>query len=373
MIDRTVMAMLIVSAAVGAVGCSTGADEARIGAATVEPELLSRVSRVGPVPVVIDPSRPYHTSRGASSRAAPPRPFPGAVAAVTPDVRDEVESMIRGYLRDFNRHDTAAVVAHWSEGGVNLDVDSGESTAGRAAVREVFAALFAEDDEATIDIDLQAIRPVRRDVAVVDGTSTVRFGDGTRAGSRFSAVLVKEGGHWLLDSVRESARPEAAADQPLDQLAWLVGTWQDPRPGMAAVTRCFWSAGRAFLIRTHAVSGAAAAGAAAAGIPALLPDAEAVEREVTEIIGWDPENQVIRSWVFTSAGRFADGTWTRAGDGWRVRLEGRGGDTGRSCECVLTRRGPDAVSVSSISSGLGDRADLTGDLAPACDVVRVVR
>mgnify|MGYP006274743079 CR=1 FL=1 len=369
MIDRTLTAMVLACAAFVAAGCSTGGNEARIGAAKVEPELLPRETRAasGPVPVVIDPARPYHSSRGVSGRTAP-QPFPGtlAVGAVSADLRDEVATMIGGYLRDFNRHDTVAVAAHWTEGAENLDLDSGETTAGRAAVREVFAALFAEDDEATIDIDVQAIRPVRRDVAIVDGTSTVRFGDGARAGSRFSAVMVKQGGRWLLDSVRESARPEAAnSERPLDQLAWLVGTWHDPRPGMSATTRCFWSAGRAFLIRTHAVSGVAAAGETAAGIPALLPDADAAEREVTEIIGWDPESQLIRSWVFTSAGRFAEGTWSRAGDGWRVRFEGRGGDSGRSCECVLTRRGPAKVSVS------GGRDGLAADLTPVCDVVRV--
>lgn len=372
MIDRMTTGLLVVSVAMAAVGCSTGIDEARIGAARVEPELLPRAARVasGRVPVVIGPARPYHTSRGVSARPAPPRPFPGAALADTraAGVRNEVEAMIGGYLRDFNRHDTAAVAAHWTEAAENLDLDSGETTAGRVAVRQAFAALFAEDDGATIDIAVEAIRPVRHDVAVVDGTTTVHFGDGTRAGSRFSAVTVKQGDRWMLDSVRESARHEAAgAGRPLDQLAWLVGSWQDPRPGMSASTQCFWSAGRAFLIRTHAVSGHAAAGEVGAGIPALLSEVEIAEREVTELIGWDPERQLIRSWVFTSTGRFAEGTWTRAADGWRVRLEGRGSDSGRSCESLITRRGPDAVAVS------GGRDGLAAELVPVGDVVRVAR
>lgn len=371
MIDRTWIGMVLSAAAIAAAGCSTGVDEARIGGARVEPELLPRASRLatGPVPVIIDPARPYRTSRGGP-RPAAPRTLPGAgfAGAAPADLRAEVESMLGGYLGDFNRHDTAAVAAHWTEGGENLDLDSGEVTAGRAAVRDVFAALFAEDDEATIDIDVEAIRPVRHDVAVVDGTSTVRFGDGSRAGSRFSAVLVRQSGRWMLDSVRESARPEAAVpERPLEQLAWLVGSWRDPRPGMAASTTCFWSAGHAFLVRTHAVSGSAAAGEAVAGIPALLPEVEAAEREVTEIIGWDPDGQLIRSWVFTSAGRFAEGTWTRSGAGWRVRLEGRGADTGRSGEWVITRRGSEAISVS------GGRDGLAAELTPVCDVVRVGR
>jgi len=361
---------LVWAAMIMAAGCSTGPGESPIGAVRVEPELTPRSARgaFGPVPVVIESSRPYHTSRGVSPGKVAPRRFPGASLAgdAPAGLRAEVEAMLGDYLHAFNRHDTVAVAAHWTEQGENLDLDTGETTVGRAAVREVFAALFDEDAAAAIDIDVHAVRPVRRDVAVVDGTSTVLFGDGSRAGSRFSAVMVRQDGRWMLDSVRESARPDVSVDgRPLDRLAWLLGAWEDPRPGMAASTTCFWSAGRAFLIRTHAVSGGAPAGEAADGIPALLPEADVVEREVTEIIGWDPDSQLIRSWVFTSAGRFAEGTWTQTADGWRVRLEGRGADMGRACECILTRRGPDAVTVS------GARDGLAADLTPVCDVVRV--
>ena len=370
MIDRTLMGGAIVSVAmIVATGCSTGSNDARIGSARVEPELIPRSasSVSGPVPVVINQSQPYHTSRGVAQRPVAPRRLSGAHAGDAPaGLQAEVDAMLGSYLRDFNRHDTVAVASHWTERGENLDLDSGETTAGREAVREVFAALFNEDADAAIDIDVQSIRPVRRDVAVVDGTSTVRFGDGARAGSRFSAVMVRQDGRWMLDSVRESARSDISGDErPLDQLAWLLGTWEDPRPGMAASTKCFWSAGRAFLIRTHAVSGLAAAGDSSASIPALLPEAEAAEREVTEIIGWDPDSQVIRSWVFTSAGRFAEGTWSRTNEGWRVRFEGRGADMGRVSECVLASRGPDAMAVS------GARDGLAADLTPVCDVVRV--
>jgi len=358
---------VVMVAVVMAAGCSTGPSESRIGAARVEPELIPRLTRgaSGSVPVVIESSRPYHTSRGVAPRPDAPRRL--SLAGDAPaGLQAELETMLGEYLRDFNRHDTVAVASHWTEQGENLDLDSGETTAGREAVREVFAALFNQDADAAIDIDVQSIRQVRRDVAVVDGTSTVRFGDGARAGSRFSAVMVRQDGRWMLDSVRESARPDATSDErPLDQLAWLLGTWEDPRPGMAASTKCFWSAGRAFLIRTHAVSGLAAAGDSSASIPALLPEAEAAEREVTEIIGWDPDSQVIRSWVFTSAGRFAEGTWSRTNEGWRVRFEGRGADMGRVSECVLASRGPDAMAVS------GARDGLAADLTPVCDVIRV--
>jgi hypothetical protein len=137
-----------------------------------------------------------------------------------------------------------------------------------------------------------------------------------------------------------------------------------------ASTRCFWSAGRAFLIRNHAVTTGVADRGPVAGrddIPGLLATADPVEREVTEIIGWDPESQAIRSWVFTSAGTFAEGIWTREADGWKVRIEGRGSDAGQTTEWLITRRGDDEFAVR------GNRSGFAAHLMPVSDFVRTDR
>lgn len=389
MIDRTWTFVAVAAGGMmmgGFVGCSSADRE--LGRARVEPELsrpsVSRqrppAGKPGRVPVVIADPRPYRDSARAvaGSRQEPRRLVPAlptrpdAAAAASSAAAGGIRDMLTSYLRSFNRHDSSALVAHWSASGESVDLDSGEVTAGREAVREVFAALFAEDHEATIDIDVQSIRTVRADVAVVDGTSRITFGDGDRAGSRFSAVVVRQDDRWLLESVRESAIT-AAADpvRPLDQLAWLVGTWEDVGPGMTATTRCFWSAGQAFLIRTHAVEADRTAEprpeAGDGRIPGLLPAADVADREVTEIIGWDPESQSLRSWIFTSAGRFAEGVWERDGDAWKVRIEGRGADTGRACGGTVVRVGADEVSFRGETSGLA------AALVPVCDFVRIAR
>jgi uncharacterized protein (TIGR02246 family) len=282
----------------------------------------------------------------------------------------EIRSMLRSYLRAFNRHDPAALAAHWTDAGESVDLVSGEVTAGRDAVRDVFAALFAEDTAATIDIDVQAIRPVRDDVAVVDGVTLITFADGQPAGSRFSAVVVREDGRWMLESVRETAH-QVASQRPLDALAWLVGSWEDEGDGVTASTQCFWSVGRGFLVRTHSVSTTEPPRPLpAAGddrIPGLLPPGTSSPRELTEIIGWDPERRSIRSWLFTSAGRFAEGTWTRAGDSWTVHVEGRGADEGSAVLCTLESTGPDGLTLRCDSGSLADL------LPPACGFVRTAR
>lgn len=281
----------------------------------------------------------------------------------------EIRDMLRSYLRAFNRHDPAALAAHWSPAGESVDLDTGTVTAGREAVHDVFSALFETDDATEIDIDVQSIRPVRDDVAVVDGVTLLSFAGAPPAGSRFSAVVVRDGGRWMLHSVRETAHSAPApAGRPLDALEWLVGAWENVGDGVTASTQCTWSAGRGFLVRSHALTAAAPVAAAdAPGVPGLLPPGDAGPRELTEIIGWDPDRRAIRSWLFTSGGRFAEGTWTRHGQSWNVRIEGRGRDEGLAGECTITPVGADEITVRCDSDAVADLAP------PACDFLRTAR
>lgn len=349
----------------------------------VSPEAVRRAIR--PIPEVISKPKPFRLAESfrddavlqvvASTDVPVTRQisFPAAPFSINPPATAErgsshdaaeIRGMMRTYLEAFNRHDTAELAAHWSPDAESVDLDSGLKTQGREAVAGVFAALFARDAAAAIDIDIESIKPVRNDVAVVDGVSRLSFDDASHASSRFSAVVVRDGGRWVLSSVRESAASAPAdARQPLDQLEWLVGSWEDIDEACTAATHCSWNGQRSFITRSHVVTADAGHADAANGIPALLPAAGAA-REISEIIGWDPELRQIRSWVFSSDGRFAEGLWTRTGESWEVRYEGRGADSGDSCLCTIQRLGADELVISCEPSPLAEI------LPPAADFVR---
>lgn len=314
-----------------------------------------------------DLPRTQHVSFPAAPFTAIPATGAADVSASEAAETMEIRRMMQSYLKAFNRHDTAALAAHWSDSGESIDLDSGEKTTGRDAVAGVFATLFEQDTSAAIDIDIESIRPIRDDVAVVDGVSLLSFDDATIASSRFSAVVVREAGTWVLSSVRETAAsaPQAIRrpSAQLDQLEWLVGSWEDVSEELVATTRCSWNAGRSFLTRSHISAPEATSSSTADGIPALLP-ADGSAREISEIIGWDPDRRQIRSWVFTSDGRFAEGVWNRTGDSWEVRYEGRGADEGTACTFTISRPGPDEIVIRC------EPSSLTEILPPATDFVR---
>lgn len=402
--------VLPVAMALALSGCGSSgvAPPSRLGSLAVEPELLATTSaephrHTGAVPEVIARPKPFRladvAAKGRASlepatmagrlgaadlampvqqvAAAEPVAEPAPLATATQAAESasprvaEIRDMLTGYLRAFNRHDAAAAAAHWAATAENVNLDTGEVTRGREAVRKVFAALFEVDSEAAIDIDVDAIRPLRDDVAVVDGVSRVSYSDGDVAGSRFSAVVIREDDDWRLASVRETAAAvEPRPARPLDELAWLVGSWEDVGDGVIASSQGVWSAHRGFLVRTHVATPddhpAARPAAGDTGIPGLLPAAGG-RRELTEIIGWDPEREAIRSWIFSADGRFAEGTWTREADGWTVRIEGRGRDAGRSATCTVAADGADGLVLRCEGEGL------EGLLPPACGYTRTAR
>jgi len=350
---------------------------------------------VRPIPEVIAKAKPFRMSQ-MNTTVADPRPTRAAISsgietvsavmppqaqprsATGPDVSG-ITRMMQSYLQAFNHHDSAALAAHWSTAGENIDLDSGETTAGREAVREVFAALFEQDSGAMIDIDIASIRPLRDDVAVVDGVSRISFSDAPPSSSRFSAVLVNQDGRWMLESVRESTASTQRADtesaraeptRPLDALAWLVGSWEDVGEGVTASTHCFWSTNKAFLIRSHLISADAVPEQRPlpgdSRIPGLLPAGPAGSREITEIIGWDQERGQIRSWLFTSDGQSAEGSWSRSLEEnvWTVRVSG---PAASECVLTLTRMGPDELACRCST---GECAEM---MPPACDFVRTAR
>ncbi len=337
---------------------------------------------IRPIPEVISKPRLFELPPSIIARLPPsearqvePIEFPSAESPAT----EEVRSTIRDYVAALRKRDVASLVSHWSESGESIDLDSGESTKGRESIGRVFASLFEREVDADVRVDLTAVRPIRDDVAIVDGFSTLACAGERPARSRFSAVLAKQNGRWLLESVREAAMPVSGhADivKPLSRLRWLLGHWESTGRGdQASSTHCFWSARNAYLVRSHVVSDAASAGKEEGDkvVSYETPAGREGDREITEIIGWDPVTKSTRSWIFCSDGGFAEGTWSHdrdehGGDRIVILVDGTLGDGSPASGTLrITRLGPDEVSCT-VSGNAVERL-----LPPAGDFLRTAR
>ena len=84
-------------------------------------------------------------------------------------------------------------------------------------------------------------------------------------------------------------------------LEWLIGDWSSEHEGVQLDVTCRWIANKNFVERTHQVT-----------------EGGHVTSSGSEIIGWDPSAQVIKSWTFSSDGGHAVGVWSGHDSGWVV-------------------------------------------------------
>jgi uncharacterized protein (TIGR02246 family) len=210
------------------------------------------------------------------------------------------------YAAAMSRGDPDAVLAFWAADADYVDA-AGTATRGREALGKRFAETLPRLKGSRVSAAINALKLLRPDVILEDGTLTVTAPDGTRESNRYAVVWVKSEGKWLISSARdlsaETADASSLAYPHLKPLEWLVGEWADAKAGVRMT--CRWDANKAFLLMQYEVK--------QAGQEALA---------VSQRVGWDGHNELVRSWVFDSAGGFGEGYWQRDGNRWRVGTSG---------------------------------------------------
>jgi uncharacterized protein (TIGR02246 family) len=213
-----------------------------------------------------------------------------------------IRAAVKSYVEAYNRGDAKAVAEHWSDAGQWVS-PSGEKATGKEAIAAALKTLFEENKGVTIAVDEPEVRLITDDVAVEEGVVHVSSPDGPPSKSTYQAIHVKQSGKWKLNSVRETEVVELpAANGALQDLAWLVGEWADPDGGSTA--KVAWTKNKTFLSYSFKMA---------------TPEGD--DLEGTQVIGWDPANETIRSWMFDSDGGFGEGVWSRRDNTWVVKFQ----------------------------------------------------
>ncbi|MEM8678604.1 MAG: SgcJ/EcaC family oxidoreductase, partial [Planctomycetota bacterium] len=242
--------------------------------------------------------------------------------------------------------------ALWTEDAISIQEETGSRTEGREALLVEFQRFFGDYPQAQLMGQVDEVRFVGPDVAIVEGAATIKTGDEAPIRSLYTAVLHKQGDRWLIANSHERDMPRApTAYDALQPLEWLVGTWQDETDEASVMTTVRWAPSRNFLIRSFEVS---------------FKDGEGFSG--TQLFGWDPLSQQIRTWVFNSDGSFGDGTVSKSDNDWLIKMNQIQSD-GRlaSGTNVLTRVDEDTLQIQKI----GQSVD--GEPVPASDPVNVTR
>lgn len=165
---------------------------------------------------------------------------------------------------------------------------------GEKEIRGVLSALFEEFPGVRLKVNRESIRTAGP-VVIEEGTRTLAAEDGKNSALfRYIAVWAKSDTSWKLASHREfAADPAPTANDYLQSIAWLEGSWINEGADGTVAIQFQWSEDQNYLLGEF-----------------TMTDASGATRKSSQRIGWDAKAGHIRSWLFDADGGFSDGVWT---------------------------------------------------------------
>lgn len=239
----------------------------------------------------------------------------------------QIREGVMAFVKQYNAHSTEKLAALFAP-DARMVFHDGTEVNGHEEIQQSFEETFADSPKVAISVVVDSIRFLTPDVAVEEGT-TILFPDGDTLTSRdrYTVVHLKKNGRWLMQSVRVVANEVLSTYGQLQSLEWLIGEWIDEGRTEVVEANFRWDENKSFLLEEFQV----------------IREGSVVLKG-TQRIGWDPQAKQIRSWMFDSAGGFAEAVWTPVEGDWvctgkAVRSDG----TSASSTRTLTRAAQDRV------------------------------
>ena len=256
------------------------------------------------------------------------------------------------YVKAYNQKKSEKLAQYWQEDAEYINLISGRTVSGREQIQEEFAEVFEDSPDLSMSVSVDSIEFPSRVKAVELGIATLTDAEGNKENTRYRAVYEYENGDWFLASTSEIEDEEPPTHyEKLKDLDWLIGNWEDANENVQIDSTYEWDKYKNFIKHYYKVN--------------ILGKEEL---EGKRIIGWDPVNELIRSWHFDSHGGFAEAKWQKVGDQWVVESLDTLPDGGIGSQInVLTPNGRDSYTYEI----LGRTVD--GEILPNIAPVKVVR
>ncbi len=278
-----------------------------------------------------------------------------SLAQTAPDTPPEKAAILandRAFEAAYEKGDVKALATFFSE-NAEYTTEDGQTWVGNAAIEESMRTAFLEDKGSKLAIHLDSVQVLTPDVVVEKGSTSVTRKSGENSGAIFTAIHVKKDGKWKISQLIENPLPQVAPHDRLQEIAWMIGAWEDVDKSTPLTVRSefVWARGANFITRNVSVKNA--------GESVL---------EGWQVIGWDPVEERIRSWTFDSEGGFAEGSWTREGNRWLIQEAGVNPDGGRTtAENTITKLDDARFAFESSSR------TLNGEPQPSVERIEVLR
>jgi uncharacterized protein (TIGR02246 family) len=258
----------------------------------------------------------------------------------------------KAYEAAYAKADVKAMVDFFAEDAEYTSED-GKVFTGRAEIEEAIRQGLLANRGAKLAIEVSSVRVLGPESVLEKGTTSVIGKDGSKDSSLYAVIHVKKDGKWKIAQLIESPIPAQTPRDRLSELEWLIGEWEDTDKSddLSVRSQYAWARGGNFLARSVTVKRAGQ-----------------VTLEGWEVIGWDPVEQSIRSWIFDGEGGFSEGRWTHDGNRWLQRQWGTTPDGSRTtADVTITKVGADKFTWEA------NNRTLDGDPQPNISRIEVNR
>lgn len=151
--------------------------------------------------------------------------------------------------------------------------------------------------------------------------------------------------------IASGTQEEGPKNEHLKPLEWLVGNWKDDEKDVNISYSTEWGLNHNFLVQ-HFESDLG----------------ESDEMQGDQVIGWDPIEKKVRSWIFDSEGGFGSSTWIQDGSIWYSSMQYTLSDGKKaSAMHIYTKVDNDSYTFSSTNR------DMNGELLPDIGPLKIIR
>lgn len=225
---------------------------------------------------------------------------------VSGDITTEVRAQLDTLEKTLSEGTAKQLAALWTEDGTYTD-ENGDIVKGRPALEERFATIFSDTGNPKVEFVPDSTRSLSSNVVISDGIVRRKEGAKRTPETRYSLVLQKQDGAWLISSATETPFLASAEEEPLTGLAWMIGDWSASNASGGSVQmKANWAANKNFITCEYTTQKSA--------------DSKKVDSK--QIIGWDPRTENPISWHFDSSGGFGYGNWSQKDGKWYIQSSG---------------------------------------------------
>ena len=267
------------------------------------------------------------------------------------DQENEIRQTSENYTKAFSSHDPEALLPYWDRDAVYVNPTKEKFLAGHDMLAQEFKKLF-EDHADKLQISLKTILFPEPGKAVETGRFRITFSDGKPPmENAFRAIMINDGKNWLFQNVRQIPLESIESNAShLKELEWLVGNWIDSDEDVDIETKTSWEY-KNFLIQRFTMK---------------LYDQEALAGQ--QIIGWDPFEKQIRSWIFDSDGGVGEGRWHKKGDDWVVKMVYTLANGGKASSIQIYRKIDDHSYTWA-----SEARDVNGEILPNISPIKIIK